>query len=549
MGKRKSREKIKNKKPTISLCMIVRNEEACLGRCLDSVRHCVDEMIVVDTGSTDRTVEIAKKYGAKVFYHPWENDFSKHRNQSLSYATGDWILQLDADEELFADAGPILSETVQKGDADYCHCLFYDVDQNGVVQGVFNLIRLFRNGLSMFFTQKIHNQLQVVGTGAFSHIRVKHYGYDLSPEKMEEKHIRTTTLLKEMLEQNPEDVYCRHQLAASYSLHKDYETAIDQGLMALDVMRKNGLRNDYFLTTFYLVAQAYFSLEQYESAKRICLEAIALFPLYLDVYHILAAVYFKKEALAQCRAMSLKYLHLYDELQKNPSLIGSGSCYCFNPRKRSEIFMGLACIHFFEKDFEGADAFFCKSLEDSADPMDKTDKITRFYFEQKMDAKAMEWLMKAYETGCSRGSIPDILQEKKALYAKIAETYLANDHVDSALACFEKAGDESLTEEERFAKKLSQAGIFWRQGKVDDLVGVLEDLITALEIHTISCVDSIEDLGRIVYDIAEAFCLRQQWHPAEPALQLAVKIAPNLFDRSKFERLLHHAESPQSSRV
>ena len=60
---------------TLSLCMIVRNEEQCLAQCLESVRDIVDEMIIVDTGSTDRTVEIAEKYGARIFHHPWRNSF------------------------------------------------------------------------------------------------------------------------------------------------------------------------------------------------------------------------------------------------------------------------------------------------------------------------------------------------------------------------------------------------------------------------------------------------------------------------------------------
>ena len=90
--------------------MIVKNEEDCLGRCLKSVCDHVDEIIIVDTGSTDGTVEIAKSYGARIYHHPWENDFSKHRNQSLSYATGDWIFILDADEELFPEDGSALEE-------------------------------------------------------------------------------------------------------------------------------------------------------------------------------------------------------------------------------------------------------------------------------------------------------------------------------------------------------------------------------------------------------------------------------------------------------
>ena len=83
---------------TLSLCMIVKNEQPNLVRCLSSVKAAVDEIIVVDTGSTDRTKEIATVFGAKVFDAPWNDDFAEARNTALSKATGDWIFVLDADE-------------------------------------------------------------------------------------------------------------------------------------------------------------------------------------------------------------------------------------------------------------------------------------------------------------------------------------------------------------------------------------------------------------------------------------------------------------------
>ncbi|MBI4266122.1 MAG: tetratricopeptide repeat protein [Acidobacteria bacterium] len=86
--------------PTLSLCMIVRNEEAHLSRCLDSVRDLVDDIVVVDTGSTDRTAAIAREHGAHVYSFTWCDDFSQARNYSLEQATGDWILVLDADESI-----------------------------------------------------------------------------------------------------------------------------------------------------------------------------------------------------------------------------------------------------------------------------------------------------------------------------------------------------------------------------------------------------------------------------------------------------------------
>src|SRR5579885_2980294 len=87
----------------LSLTMIVKNEAAALGRCLASVRDIVDEIIVVDTGSSDNTKEIARQYEAKVFDFPWCDNFASARNESIRHATGQWLLWLDADE-YFDDA-------------------------------------------------------------------------------------------------------------------------------------------------------------------------------------------------------------------------------------------------------------------------------------------------------------------------------------------------------------------------------------------------------------------------------------------------------------
>ncbi|MDR3092248.1 MAG: glycosyltransferase [Clostridiales bacterium] len=85
-------------KVTLSSCMIVKNEERCIARCLNSIKEIADELIVVDTGSTDRTVEIAESCGARVFHFEWVNDFAKARNFAIDKATGNWFMCLDADE-------------------------------------------------------------------------------------------------------------------------------------------------------------------------------------------------------------------------------------------------------------------------------------------------------------------------------------------------------------------------------------------------------------------------------------------------------------------
>jgi tetratricopeptide (TPR) repeat protein len=384
--------------------MIVKNEEACLGRCLDSVRGCVDEIIVVDTGSTDRTVAIAERYGARIYHHPWENDFSKHRNQSLAYATGDWIFQLDADEELFEGDGPRLREIIRTRRADYYHCQFYDMKKDGSVHGVFYLARLFRNGMGMVYERRVHNQLLTQGREAYGDIRVRHYGYDLTKEQMEAKHNRTTTLLKEMLAHDPEDAYCIYQLSSSYSMNREFDKAVAHGEAALGLMRRKNLKNTYLSTVFHTVAHGYLALGRTADAERTCLEALDVFPMQMDMCHLLADIYFRACEAGRYKAVAERYLRIYDEVKKDPAVMGGGFCHSFT--RRHEIYFGLACVHFIEDEFALTDSFFRKAFEDSGEQTDMADHICRFYFEQRMDEKAMEWLVRACTPGHREGGAP-----------------------------------------------------------------------------------------------------------------------------------------------
>jgi len=103
---------------TLSLAMIVKNEEVVLERCLNSVKHLVDEIIIVDTGSTDRTVEIAQKYTDKIYHFKWGDHFAEARNHSFSKATCDYIMWLDADDYLESSEQEKLLELKQNFDSD-----------------------------------------------------------------------------------------------------------------------------------------------------------------------------------------------------------------------------------------------------------------------------------------------------------------------------------------------------------------------------------------------------------------------------------------------
>ncbi|MFS0559085.1 glycosyltransferase family 2 protein, partial [Brevibacillus sp. 179-C9.3 HS] len=102
----------------LSLCMIVKNEGNCIERCLNSVKHAVDEMIIVDTGSSDDTINICRSAGASVFSYEWNDDFASARNYGLERATGDWIIWLDADEEVDEADAVKLKELLPDTEAD-----------------------------------------------------------------------------------------------------------------------------------------------------------------------------------------------------------------------------------------------------------------------------------------------------------------------------------------------------------------------------------------------------------------------------------------------
>ena len=112
--------------PTISLVMIVKNEERFIQGALKSAKDWANELIVLDTGSEDRTVELARALGAKVYHFNWSDDFAAARNASLSYATSDWVAILDADERFVIDHTDRITEIFIKTDTWPYQALMYE---------------------------------------------------------------------------------------------------------------------------------------------------------------------------------------------------------------------------------------------------------------------------------------------------------------------------------------------------------------------------------------------------------------------------------------
>lgn len=307
-------------RPTISVCMMVKNEEKNLPRALDSVKDWVDEIIVVDTGSTDRTVEIAESYGAKVYHHPWEHDFSKHRNQSISYATGDWLLILDADEELDQETAPQLRKLTKapQGVNGLLFELYNDVTAGG--QTFVLHPRFFRNGVGFYYQGKVHNRPTVPGEVARTTVRLIHYGYNESPEVMEAKHQRRTTMIRKWVEEEPDNFLAHSYLAhALLSRPESMPEAVEEALTSLGLLHNTPHEQQRYPHVYYPILNGLTNLGRDDELLQHAADCLKVAPYYPDPLFFTVWVEYKRQAWEDVCRHSEKFMELQERCRANPS--------------------------------------------------------------------------------------------------------------------------------------------------------------------------------------------------------------------------------------
>lgn len=226
----------------VSLCMIVRDEAELLPRCLASVKDQVDELIVLDTGSRDRTPDIATEAGAKLLHTDWADDFSAARNQAIAAATGDWILVLDADEELIPEAWTELRSQLDQPEA-LAFTVLREETQSGQVP-YSRLSRLFRNRPEIRFQRPYHElvddsllALQQQDPNwritAWPTPVIRHYGYGRDRLQQRGTAERMRRSLETWLADHPEDAYLCSKLGGLLVQEGDLKAAqrwLKQGL-------------------------------------------------------------------------------------------------------------------------------------------------------------------------------------------------------------------------------------------------------------------------------------------------------------------------------
>ncbi len=240
---------------TISLCMIVKNEEKVLERCLSSICKFVDEIIIVDTGSQDSTIDIAKKYTNKIYRYTWNNDFSSARNYSLSKATKDYLLWLDADDYLLEKEANKLYE-LKKHLKDYdMYYFLYDFDEN---YQPFYRERLLSRKLNYQFKGKIHEAI-------IPHGKIKYETITIHQQNLHKKLTDRNLKIFESLKENeftPRDYYY-------YAKELYRHLKIDQAIYNFDKFL--ACSNSYYenrIDACYLLSLIYIQQKKYDDALK-----------------------------------------------------------------------------------------------------------------------------------------------------------------------------------------------------------------------------------------------------------------------------------------
>jgi len=287
--------------PTLSLCMITKNEEKNMELALGWAKEVTFEQIVVDTGSTDRTVEIAENMGAKVFHFDWIDDFAAAKNHAIEQASGSWIAFFDADEYFLQPDAERLKLRISQIESSgaYPDCLaigitLINLDDNGTQISQLMKVCAFRNRQDIRYEGRIHEMLKVPEK-SIVHLDdtvAYHTGYSESVSIEKQKAERNVRLLREELKSNPSDMNIKAYLADALTSRTDDEGQREATQLYTEVLESgkktyNKLRVKAYL---YFIRKYMANNETLLQAEEMCKRALKDFPDTMDFIYYLGHV-------------------------------------------------------------------------------------------------------------------------------------------------------------------------------------------------------------------------------------------------------------------
>lgn len=450
--------------PRLSLCMIVKNEEEVLDACLASVRGFVDEICIVDTGSTDGTLKIAEAHGARIDHHPWTGDFSEARNKALEMATGDWVLVLDADEELAPGAGPILRETLRRKDYGAFGLVIDNALGGGKEIQRATIVRLFRNVPEIRYSGRVHEQVLPAAHAAGIRIgtvpvQLTHKGYTDDMMARRQKDQRNLDLLLQQERELPEpQAYNQFNLGQQYKRMGQVDKAEKHYRLAIELLHATDPRSQapYHAPLLYglviLLKETGRIAEATDWAER----AATIFPDAANLLHQLAVL----RLLAGDADASLDLLDRVLALSETPFAGGTdlGVFSYLNDAAR-----GICLAR--KGRLQEARQIFGRALETSPKPDPATEaNLAVVELAEGLDAVATERLTRI---------ISEHPEEAKA-WLVLGQHMAKQGHIAETLALY----DQALRHHPDLADlRHERADLLLRSGSVDDAIEGFEDLL------------------------------------------------------------------------
>ncbi|GFZ33525.1 glycosyl transferase [Clostridium zeae] len=440
-------------KNEVSLCMIVKNEEKYLPRCLNSVKDIVDEMIIVDTGSTDRTVEIAKEFGSNVYFFQWNNNFSEARNESLRHATKDWILIIDADEEIYKEDQElfkILLNSKLDEDAIYnFQGVSYSGNSINENNRTINLNpRLFKNNKGIHYEGAIHNQL-IYNEKNYNviceDVKIHHYGYLNERIISTGKRNRNLTILKDQFEKNPNDKFICFNLANEYAALGDLNKALELYYKAYDNFDPN---TGYSAMLVIRMVYLNYDIGKYDEALRIIDEGTKYYTNCTDLYFLKSQIYkVLRKPILQIKALE-KCIEIGDAPAQLKFFSGTGGF---------KAYYELGNIYLELRDLDTAYNYYVKTMQSEPGFITPIYDIVHIF--RLLNIKLDE----------IRSALEELESATSLDYSILADVFLGEGYYDLALEFIEKY---EMSNELIDAMKVLKGRCFVRTGRFKECISI-----------------------------------------------------------------------------
>jgi len=349
------------KKQQLSVCLIVKNEAEMLTECLQSVADVADQLIILDTGSTDKTIEIAQSFHAEIHHFEWCDDFSAARNESIKYATGDWILWIDADERLTQASKPKLAKLLKFENKSVIYRVrIKNIKEDGVSFTLSDAHRLFTNHRGLYFDGRIHEQIspsakKMGATERDCQIELDHLGYSFTGEQKIKKQTRNRKILEEEVVQHPHSAHAHLTLAHNYKVDgnlidakRHYEKAI--ALKQFNAAMEASLLNAY--------ADTLLDLDKYADALPIIQKSLSLKSLQNAAYFLKYRVALKQNQLSEAIMNLQKIQSQREEIARS----GSGISTDIEVNE-SVIWQTIADLYIKQENWDAAAEIYESSME------------------------------------------------------------------------------------------------------------------------------------------------------------------------------------------